>query len=311
MSLKAQGYLGVDLFFVISGYLIGGIYFRESERENFSILRFWSRRWLRTIPPYLGLVVIWWVGNRITGAQKTLDWNYLFFFQNYISRPYMGNMPFTWSLCVEEHFYLLLPIALKLVKPKAWGPPAFLAAVMLPTLFRFLEYGQPVMTHMRLDGLVWGVGLSYLMRSQNSVFPRLKQASKRLLPITLLVFPFLHFLLPQPLAFLRITLADLIFASWTLALANEPAIRVARWRVVHWVAITSFSCYLIHGYTFETVRRISSNSSTPFLFLVSVAGVVTTTAGFYYAVEIFTLKLREKVSPRKAHNEAINSNLAA
>src|ERR1700730_17039894 len=56
------GQYGVDLFFVLSGWLIGGLYWRErKELGSVDIIRFWQRRWLRTLPPYFAALTLSWL----------------------------------------------------------------------------------------------------------------------------------------------------------------------------------------------------------------------------------------------------------
>ena len=105
------GYLGVELFFVLSGFLIGGILFRTFENESSarSLANFWQRRWLRTLPNYflflvLNVLLAGWLARGIPSVLP-----YLFFFQNVTARP----QPFfveSWSLAVEEWFYILVPV---------------------------------------------------------------------------------------------------------------------------------------------------------------------------------------------------------
>ena len=103
---------GVTVFFVLSGFLIGGILQGQTkEFLNFvSILDFWRRRWWRTLPTYyLVLSVLvgleWWKGSP--------DWSdhfdYFLFLQN-IAWPQPGFFSEAWSMPVEEWFYLLLPL---------------------------------------------------------------------------------------------------------------------------------------------------------------------------------------------------------
>jgi peptidoglycan/LPS O-acetylase OafA/YrhL len=108
------GYLGVELFFVLSGFLIGGILIRDLERKGPSggnLMNFWSRRWLRTLPNYflflaVNVLVFWSVNDRMP------VWgNHAWFGQN-LMQPANGFFPEAWSLSVEEWFYILAPFAI-------------------------------------------------------------------------------------------------------------------------------------------------------------------------------------------------------
>jgi peptidoglycan/LPS O-acetylase OafA/YrhL len=104
------GQYGVDLFFVLSGWLIGGLYWREYLKfGDVHVGRFWMRRWFRTLPPYYVALLISWVA---VYTQRGTPWDsgYLFFIQNfYYQIPYFSV---SWSLAVEEHFYLFAPLLL-------------------------------------------------------------------------------------------------------------------------------------------------------------------------------------------------------
>ena len=106
------GYLGVELFFVLSGFLIGRILIRifsVQERVPVSrLFRFWIRRWFRTLPNYyLVLVVVialaFWYGHTGPG------WRYFLFLQN-LQSPHPPIFGEAWSLAVEEWFYLTTPL---------------------------------------------------------------------------------------------------------------------------------------------------------------------------------------------------------
>lgn len=112
---------GVDLFFVLSGFLIGGIIIKSIEKNqdfNFSILsNFLRRRWLRTLPNYflfLLLNVLLIQFGLIKGDLNKYFVTYLGFFQNFY-KPYDFLFWESWSLSVEEWFYLSFPFVLLLL----------------------------------------------------------------------------------------------------------------------------------------------------------------------------------------------------
>jgi peptidoglycan/LPS O-acetylase OafA/YrhL len=113
------GDVGVDLFFVLSGFLIGGILLRdlEADASPLGLLRFWSRRWWRTLPNYylfLALNTVVCVG--LHGYRDSLKPYPAFMQAMSGGHPFFGE---SWSLCVEEWFYFVFPA------------PAFAAAAVL------------------------------------------------------------------------------------------------------------------------------------------------------------------------------------
>jgi peptidoglycan/LPS O-acetylase OafA/YrhL len=113
------GMIGVTLFFALSGYLIGGLLLDlgEALREPGVAARFWLRRAIRTLPNYflfIGVnVAFWYLFQRARGYPSPLPLvpRYVFFLQNFAS---VQNWFFaeSWSLSVEEWFYLLFPLGL-------------------------------------------------------------------------------------------------------------------------------------------------------------------------------------------------------
>jgi peptidoglycan/LPS O-acetylase OafA/YrhL len=116
--LKFGGYLGVELFFVLSGYLIGHIIINAMEKSNYSgrwIPNFWLRRWLRTFPNYvLFLVINIVIATNIRPENIPNLLNYLTFTQS-LTSPHPSFFGEAWSLVIEEVFYFLIPILLTVV----------------------------------------------------------------------------------------------------------------------------------------------------------------------------------------------------
>lgn len=134
------GFLGVDLFFVLSGYLITGILLRSwREQRGVDLGRFWSRRARRLLPALLlmlAVVVPVFALGFATGPELTVlrrdgigsllyvaNWEQIFYGQVYGARDLTAPLRHTWSLAVEEQFYVLWPLAV-LALLRARGPRA-------------------------------------------------------------------------------------------------------------------------------------------------------------------------------------------
>lgn len=121
------GSLGMDMFFVLSGFLIGGILLDSMSEGTGWVKRFWLRRWIRTLPNYYVFLIVnallWWYG-----FGPPPDWpKYLFFTQNlfWAQSPFF---PESWSLALEEVFYLVAPLLFLLFALDPKKPRRTLAA---------------------------------------------------------------------------------------------------------------------------------------------------------------------------------------
>jgi peptidoglycan/LPS O-acetylase OafA/YrhL len=123
------------------------------------LVRFWSRRWMRTLPAYYVLVLLTFLQAFITRGSRP-EWSYLFFGQGYLTN--LSSFTVSWSLCVEEHFYLLVgPTVLLLNRLRFWRFPLVAAVFLAPWSFRTLGlYRALEETHVRWDGCVVGVALA-------------------------------------------------------------------------------------------------------------------------------------------------------
>ena len=122
------GFLGVDIFFVISGYLIGGILYRELSTNTFSLKRFYLRRMRRILPAFFAMVIptlslsrfiiVAGSPNAIKAERSALSAtvfaNNLFnsFYTDYFDTNNLNPFLHLWSLSVEEQFYFLYPLVL-------------------------------------------------------------------------------------------------------------------------------------------------------------------------------------------------------
>ncbi|OGO48567.1 MAG: hypothetical protein A2Z30_01185 [Chloroflexi bacterium RBG_16_64_43] len=177
VTWQRGGWVGVDLFFVLSGFLVSGLLFCEyKSRGRLSIGRFYARRGWKIYPPFFTLIAVTVVIFPCFGeliARRPLA-SELVFLQSYI--PGLWNH--TWSLAVEEHFYLLLPLVLVMMLRLNRGSSAPLKPVLVlagcvavsALLLRLLNcHSRPVYSdlthlfasHLRLDSLFFGVAIAY------------------------------------------------------------------------------------------------------------------------------------------------------
>lgn len=193
------GWSGVDLFFVLSGFLVGGLLLNElRQRSSLHVSRFIIRRGFKIWPSYFvylaavfTILLIAEHGNAHRALGHILP-NFLHI-QNYLGTA----RPHTWSLAVEEHFYVLLPLLLLLLtfrkRDRVSSIPALpviaISVLVFCTLLRYMvnagraydptTHYNP--THLRMDSLFFGVLLAYLYHFKPAFLQRVGNYRRTLL----------------------------------------------------------------------------------------------------------------------------------
>ncbi len=166
------GGTGVDLFFVLSGWLIGNQLLLEKKKfGDIDVPRFWIRRWMRTMPAYYAVLLVTILQLYLTKEDFSFPWPHLFFLQNYLGD--LSVFYVSWSLSVEEQFYLFIAplFVLTLALDKKYQVFVLLTLLVCPSIFRYLElYSSHTETHVRLDCCAMGVLLAYLKHYKQHVW---------------------------------------------------------------------------------------------------------------------------------------------
>lgn len=259
---------GVDLFFALSGFLIGTILLKEitaaGEFTGRGLLHFWKRRWFRTLPNYylvllLNIILVKW---HFTDGQSDFSWKYFFFIHNF-SSSMPGFFPESWSLSIEECFYLFAPLLLfglmKLFSLKRAFLITVLSLILVPILFRYLRY-EPQNTEwywtdneirkvvlMRLDAIGYGLLAAWLAFYKAGFW---KKCRFWCLGLALA----LHFIMDQfnesnNMVYIQIFYFSLSSFAAMLYLPVAHSIRVVRGPVakaVTYISKISYSMYLVN-----------------------------------------------------------------
>jgi peptidoglycan/LPS O-acetylase OafA/YrhL len=184
-GLFANGWMGVDLFFVLSGFLITGILIDTKSADGY-FKNFYARRCLRIWPLYAALLVFMFVivpRLRPADAHTVFDksspwWAYPLFLQNVLvpsPTNAAGPLAVTWSLAIEEQFYLIWPWIVRYSSPAQIRRLAIAVIALSPALRLYLSFHDVNLytnVFCRLDGLMAGALVALPIRSLPSRFVR-------------------------------------------------------------------------------------------------------------------------------------------
>lgn len=187
---------GVDLFFVLSGFLIGRILIHYRESKNY-FKTFYLRRIFRIFPAYY-LVLFSFFAFVWSGASTRFPWlaanphpyySYIFYIQNFMRHGFGANwLSVTWSLAIEEQFYLIVPLLIFVIKPK-YLPHLLILSIVAAPVFRALLHnmGSYILLPARMDSLSLGILIAYyhLNGAVDKVF---KDKKKILLMMLIILF---------------------------------------------------------------------------------------------------------------------------
>jgi peptidoglycan/LPS O-acetylase OafA/YrhL len=310
-AFTQYGEYGVDLFFVLSGWLIGGLLWREHEKfGNVQIVRFICRRALRTVPPYLVALAIFYAGVFVA-RHEPFDWGYLLFLQNYYQN--ISYFHISWSLCVEEHFYLVMPVIVLAISTRIGrAHTLLLVPALFPVFFRALagdafhtqDFGYyRTATHLRYEGLLLGVWASFLFQKHSDAWRILRRIAPFALGFSLAALIGAAALGDRGrYIFFYFTVA-LTFLFLLVCVAGRKPLPFADSRVVLWIASASYSVYLTHTLALAAALNAAGRSpSLAAIHLLTVSLLITVAGAlFYVLIERSSLALRHRLMPGRTH----------
>jgi peptidoglycan/LPS O-acetylase OafA/YrhL len=284
------GRIGVDVFFVLSGYLITGLLaveFSASGTIRFDL--FYARRFYRLLPPIVLTLLLAFLLRPCGPWPLSSTWAVLFSYANFLPKDRLGMLSPTWSLSVEEQFYLLWPMFLLFLLKRKKGVffrlvlPAMLAASSVALMVVLSARGVDreflyTFTPTHMDGLFVGAVVALLGRG-----PRVQQVahtcSRFWLPEVVLAIILLHGLHILPygdllLPFLKSPLFGLLILCIVYEKREVFYIRLLRLPWAVWLGKRSYGLYLYHlpiSYGLEVFRV---KGSVVNLLVISVLRVV-------------------------------------
>ncbi|MGN6152879.1 MAG: acyltransferase family protein [Lysobacteraceae bacterium] len=325
--LSRFGWMGVDLFFVLSGFLIGQQVLAPLARgEGLSFRDFWLRRAFRILPAYWAMLALYllWPGFREAPGMEPW-WKFAGFVVN-LSIDYTANAAFShaWSLCVEEHFYLLFPLlAVAFARRGSRNAVVgfFVALVLGGIALRtsvwlhdsalggdrnwFVEdIYYP--TWNRLDGLLAGVALAIWKTWRPAQWARVATHANGVFLAGLATLALSFWLFRERTGLLGNSVGWPVLSA-ALAMLVFAAAQTGSWIGRHalpgagWLAAVSYSLYLIHKPVYGLVQAqwgdvLEGRGVVAFL-AYGVASLLAA-AALHHAVERPALRLRDRV-PRR------------
>jgi peptidoglycan/LPS O-acetylase OafA/YrhL len=282
---------GVDLFFVLSGFLITGILLDNRSVNNYFTV-FYLRRIGRIFPLYyllLGSFVLLWFVRSYRNLWLLQDpfplWSYASFTQNILmglygrfGPPWLGV---TWSLAVEEQFYCVVPLLVWLLPRRTFAAVALLLVILAPLLrSTWGGFHSFVWAPWRGDSLMTGALLAVAVREARIL--RWFQANILALYAALAIFLVgLAFFDHHPLRANYTWLAGLYGVLLLLAVVDRQTLvaRVLRNRVLIWFGTTSYAIYvfhqpvsgLVHGYLGDGAQPSVDSAESCGLTLLALA----------------------------------------
>ncbi|AOI98088.1 acyltransferase family protein [Burkholderia sp. LA-2-3-30-S1-D2] len=324
----AQGVIGVEIFYVLSGFLIGGILIRSHRAGKFNspahVLDFWKRRWARTLPLYAFFLLVYLRFDYHGPADLRIVWPFFVFLQN-LAWPMTPFFEHSWSLAVEEWFYLLLPClfvgAIKVFRSDRHAMLAVGAAFLVVPLISRIAFGAHAhslsdidrnirsIVICRLDSLFIGVFMAYLHIEHPDIFSKMARSWK--IPLALFTASTIYFAIGAPGLASNIAIRMMLYPGISVIIAaiipgamllRTSGIKLAD-LLIGWTSKISYSLYLGHICMLTLVisvfadYRISIDSQhmTAIFYVSLLLAYYAFATLTYTVVERPYIKLRDKV----------------
>ncbi|HXH67014.1 MAG TPA: acyltransferase [Candidatus Limnocylindrales bacterium] len=327
--ISKYGWMGVDLFFVLSGFLITGILLDAKSSANY-FRNFYARRGLRIWPLYYLMLVIMFVAVPLIRPQDAAEifqrstpwWSYVFFLQNFlVAAPALaaGSLGVSWSLAVEEIFYLVWPFFVRYLSVERLQLIAWVVLLISPRLrLDFLSrhwiiYSNPFC---RLDGLMAGALLAILVRKRGFA------------PIRLVKLGWVALLVGVPLAITTAAYGLLWLTYSMTAVASAAFVYLGLFEANSWfrgllmnrflifTGTISYALYLLHKIPDDVIKRLLWKDAHPLAafwailaisYLAAVVSRSLVEKPFLSLKRFFEMESRSKLEAKVASREARGS----
>ena len=340
------GWTGVDLFFVLSGYLIAGqLFSRIAQGKGLAMGEFYFKRAFRILPPYLVIVALYFC-LPVFREREALPplWKFLTFTQNFgLDLLHRGTFSHAWSLCIEEQFYLLLPVIMLISLRLRAGKRASWLLLFLFALGFVIRFGSwygrvipfedtdqfwvewykwiyyPFQS--RLDGLLVGVGLAGLYQFYPAVKDRLAGKGNLLLGIGLGLVAIAYVFCADQQSFhasvFGFPLVALAYGTLVAAAVSPSCILYTfHAKISAQIATLSYAIYLSHKGVIHLTQRLFIHwgiaGDGNLMFCICIVTTILGALVLRYSVEKPFLRLRDRIlQQRRAQQERLPVKMRA
>lgn len=322
------GWSGVDLFFVLSGFLISSQLFTQWKKDgSFKIKEFFLKRFFRILPAFWVVVAIYFCVPAFHEREELRPlWRYLTFTQNFgLDVANFGTFSHAWSLCVEEHFYLVLPFTLlalagmKIFRKSWWLLVLLFVATIFLRYYSFENIYSPIAdtdnggvvwytyiyypSYTRLDGLLIGVGIAAMYVFLPTAWERVTRYGNWILLLSLAVLTGGWFLTEDALSFPAtvwgFALVSIGYGLLVVAALSRSCF-LYQWksRVTGLIATLSYAVYLTHKgvihITQELLAGMGVDIYSGLCMVVCVVACYIAAAILHVVVEKPFMRLRKR-----------------
>jgi len=333
-SMLSLSWSGVDLFFVLSGFLIGGILLDNKTAENLYSV-FYFRRALRILPLYFLLLLSFAVIFAISSlqirdklqwliSQPFPLWSYATFTQNFFvvkAQQFGANwLGVTWSLAIEEQFYLIMPLFLRII-PEKRQSSLIVICIVFALLIRFCFLGfikgpsalytSYVLLPSRADALMFGVLGAWIVRQPHIMQklqkdPNLLGTPLLILGVGMLFLSFLNLptghILSLTVGFTWISAFYFVFILFSVTAKNKFVNSILCSRFLQGLGTVSYFVYLFHevflGIFHSLILEQKPRHNNMIDFGVTILALITT-----IALSIMSLRFIEKPLIQFSHRK--------
>lgn len=325
------GWTGVDLFFVLSGFLISSqLFLKIKQGEKISYKEFFLKRFFRIIPAYLIVVGIYFIVP-IFREKESLPpiWKFLTFTQNFgTNLKDFGTFSHAWSLCVEEHFYFFLPIILILLQAKNLFKKSYWLLLILflfgfairiyswnnfymPKIndenswlywYKFIYYP----TYNRLDGLLVGVSIAGIYQFLPNLWNKIARFGNLNIIMSIIFLTCAFFLCNEQQTFYASIFGFPLIAigyGFLVIGAISPKSFLFKWKskTTTFIATLSFALYLTHKGIIHITQKLLENTKleSNTILIICIGTIIIGAYLLNLIIEKPFMKLRNRIIENK------------